>query len=159
MPNGWDCYAHQAELWNYLDERGPDGKMLPGKRADCCWHRRGGKDATCLNYEATESITDPGLYFHMLPTQRQARKVIWDGFTRDGIRHINQAFPEEIRSNTRSQDMQIELKNGAIWQLCGSDNYDALVGSNPKGIVFSEWALCNPAAWDFLSPILAENGG
>jgi len=55
--------------------------------------------------------------------------------------------------------MMIEFVNGAIWQLCGSDNYDSLVGSNVAGVVFSEWSLTNPRAWDYIRPILAENGG
>jgi hypothetical protein len=33
------------------------------------------------------------------------------------------------------------------------------MGANPVGVVFSEWSLQSPAAWDYLSPILAENGG
>lgn len=159
MPNMWDCYPHQRTLWSYLDERDENGNKVKGKRAVCVWHRRAGKDATVLNYTACEAIEEVGLYFHMLPTQRQARKVIWDGINRDSVRMIDQAFPEVIRKATRSQEMQIELKNGSIWQLCGSDNYDALVGSNPKGVIFSEWSLCNPYAWEYIRPILAENGG
>jgi hypothetical protein len=151
MPNNWDCYDHQKPLWNYLDNG--------GKRAVAVWHRRGGKDSTVLNYSATESIDKVGTYYHMLPTQRQAKKVIWDGIDRDGRRMIDQAFPKQLRAGINKQEMQIEQKNGSIWQLCGSDNYDSLVGSNPKGVVFSEWALCNPSAWDYIRPILAENNG
>lgn len=151
MPNGWDCMPHQTDLWNYLDEG--------GKRAVAVWHRRAGKDSTALNYTATEAIENTGVYWHMLPTQRQARKVVWDGIDRNGRRMIDQAFPKALRASTRSQEMQIELKSGSIWQLCGSDNYDALVGANPKGVIFSEWSLCDPKAWDFIRPILAENGG
>jgi phage terminase large subunit len=55
--------------------------------------------------------------------------------------------------------MFIELENGSTWQVVGSDNFDALVGSPPVGIVFSEWALAKPEAWTYLRPILAENGG
>jgi len=33
------------------------------------------------------------------------------------------------------------------------------MGANPIGCVFSEWSLQNPAAWDYVRPILAENGG
>ena len=55
--------------------------------------------------------------------------------------------------------MLIEYINGSIFQLVGSDNIDSLMGTNPIGCVFSEWPLQNPAAWDFLRPILAENGG
>jgi hypothetical protein len=55
--------------------------------------------------------------------------------------------------------MFIRLKNGATWQVLGSDRYDAAVGSPPYGITFSEWALSNPAAWAYLAPIVIENGG
>ena len=139
------------DLWHYLD--------TGGKRAVAVWHRRAGKDSTSLNYTATEAMENVGVYWHMLPTQKQARKVVWDGIDREGRRMINQVFPESIRKAKREQEMQIELKSGSIWQLCGSDNYDSLVGANPKGVVFSEWSLCDPKAWDFIRPILAENGG
>ena len=151
MPNDWDCMEHQRPFWNYLDGG--------GKRAVEVWHRRAGKDSTALNYTATEAVEKPGVYWHMLPTQKQARKVVWDGIDRAGRRMIDQAFPKAIRKGTRSQEMQIELVSGSIWQLCGSDNYDSLVGANPRGVIFSEWALCNPKAWDYIRPILAENGG
>src|SRR5208337_793438 len=55
--------------------------------------------------------------------------------------------------------MFIRFKNGAMWQVLGSDRYDAAVGSPPYGITFSEWALSNPAAWAYLAPIVLENNG
>src|SRR5580658_10180411 len=55
--------------------------------------------------------------------------------------------------------MFIRLKNGATWQVVGSDRYDAAVGSSPAGITFSEWALSNPSAWAYLAPIVTENDG
>jgi hypothetical protein len=55
--------------------------------------------------------------------------------------------------------MFIRLRTGSTFQVVGSDNFNSLVGSPPIGITFSEWALANPAAWAYLSPILAENGG
>ena len=55
--------------------------------------------------------------------------------------------------------MFIRFKSGSTFQLVGSDNYNALVGTPPIGLTASEWALANPTAWAYLSPILAENGG
>jgi hypothetical protein len=55
--------------------------------------------------------------------------------------------------------MFIKFKNGSTWQLVGSDNYNALVGSPPVGVVFSEYALADPRAWGYISPILEENNG
>jgi hypothetical protein len=95
----------------------------------------------------------------MLPTALQARKVIWDGIDKKGRRMIDQAFPPDVRKRKNDTEMKIELLNGSIWQCVGSDNYDSLVGSNPIGVVFSEYSIANPAAWDYIRPILAENGG
>ena len=72
---------------------------------------------------------------------------------------IDQAFPPELRKRTNAGETLLELKNGSIWQLAGSDNYDSLVGGNYVGLVFSEWSLCDPLAWEYLRPILRENGG
>ena len=72
---------------------------------------------------------------------------------------IDQVFPKEVRKSENATEMKIELISGSIWQLAGSDNFDSLVGSNPVGVVFSEWPLTNPSAWDYVRPILAENGG
>lgn len=55
--------------------------------------------------------------------------------------------------------MLIRFKCGSTWQVVGSDNFNSLVGSPPVGLVFSEWPLCDPAAWAYLMPILEENGG
>lgn len=49
--------------------------------------------------------------------------------------------------------------NGSTWQVVGSDNYQAMIGGSTAGVVFSEWALTDPAAWDFIRPILLENNG
>lgn len=129
------------------------------KRAMLVWCRRSGKDSTCLNYMATEAMQRVGTYYYMLPTQRQGRKVVWMGIGEDGRRIIDQAFPAVLRKRCLEDEMLIELVNGSIIQIVGSDSYDSIVGTNPVGIVFSEWALSDPRAYDFVRPILAENGG
>jgi hypothetical protein len=95
----------------------------------------------------------------MLPQAKQARKVIWDGIDRAGRRIIDQAFPKELRVSTNETEMKIGLKCGSIWQVVGSDNYNSLIGSNPVGVVFSEYSVAKPSSWDYIRPILAENGG
>jgi hypothetical protein len=129
------------------------------KRAVCVWHRRAGKDSCAINYTAKEAHRRIGVYWHVLPTQKQARKVIWQGIDKQGRRIIDQAFPKELVKRSRDDEMMVEFKNGAIWQLVGGDNYDANVGSNPVGVVFSEWSITDPRAWEYVRPILAENGG
>tara|TARA_R110000772_G_scaffold4094_8_gene14480 strand:+ start:243 stop:1523 length:1281 start_codon:yes stop_codon:yes gene_type:complete len=150
LPNNWNPRGYQLPLWTALEQG--------CKRAVAVWHRRAGKDATGLHWTTVAAIQRPGIYWHMLPTLAQARKVVWDGRTKDGTKTMD-AWPEELIAHRRNDEMKLELKNGSIWQCVGSDNYDSLVGSNPIGVVFSEYSLADPAAWDFIRPILAENDG
>ena len=148
----WYCEPHQDRLWNYLD--------AGGLRAACVWHRRAGKDDIALRWTRRALCKRVGNYWHMLPQAEQARKAIWDAINpHSGRRRIDEAFPTELRRRTITNEMKIEFKNGSIWQVVGSDNFNALVGSPPVGIVFSEWALADPASWAYLRPILRENGG
>lgn len=150
--NGWLPRPYQMGAWAALEA----GK----KRLALAWHRRAGKDDLSLHWTATAAMQRVGPYWHMLPQANQARKAIWDAVNpRTGRRRIDDAFPMEIREATRETDMFIRFKNGATWQVVGSDNYNSLVGSPPVGIVFSEYALADPAAWALLRPILLENGG
>lgn len=134
--------------------------MDGGKRASLAWHRRAGKDDLCLHFAAIAAHERIGNIWHMLPEAAQARKAIWLAVNpKTGKRRIDEAFPVELRASTNDQEMMIRFRNGSTWQLCGSDNYDSLIGSSPMGIVFSEYAVANPAAWAYLRPILLENGG
>jgi phage terminase large subunit len=152
LPNNWKPRPDQMPLWNYLQG--------DGTRAVEVAHRRWGKDDVALHYTATAGFKRVGNYWHMLPQYNQCRKAIWEAVNpRTGKRRIDEAFPKEIRKKTRETDMFIEFVNGSTWQLVGSDNFDALVGSPPIGIVFSEYALSDPMSWAYLSPILDENGG
>lgn len=130
------------------------------KRAVAVWHRRSGKDDVALHWTATQAVQKPAAYWHLLPQSNQARKAVWDAVDpHTGIRRIDWAFPKELRDTTREQDMLIRFKNGSTWQVVGSDNYNALVGSSPYGIVYSEYMLSDPNAWSFIRPILQENKG
>ena len=154
IPNEWSPRAYQQPAWDYLMQD------KPGLRSVVVAHRRYGKDSIGINVMAAKAMAKPGLYYYMAPTQKHARKIIWDNIGADGKRIIDQAFPKEIRTAMNGQDMRIDLVNGSIFQVLGSDNYDSIVGSNPSGIVFSEWAIADkPEAWDYLRPILLENGG
>ena len=96
----------------------------------------------------------------MLPQANQARKALWDAVNpHTGKKRIDEAFPLPIRRTTLDHEMMIRFINGSSWQVVGSDNFNSLVGSPPIGLVFSEWPLCDPAAWAYLMPIIEENGG
>lgn len=106
-----------------------------------------------------ESQLNVGGYWHFFPKHSQARRAIWNGVDpKLGLNFIDAAFGGLIE-HRNSSDMFLELKGGSTWQLLGSDNYDRLVGGNARGAVFSEWALCDPRALDYIKPIIVENHG
>lgn len=130
------------------------------RRFFLAWHRRAGKDVFGLDFGRERSQERIGSYWHLFPFHVQARRAIWKGIdARTGERFIDRAFPESMREHTNDTEMSITFKNGSTWQMLGSDNYDRLVGANPAGVLFSEFALCDPAAWDYIRPILVENKG
>lgn len=139
----------------------PREKFREGlRRQMLIWHRRAGKDIDSLDFAADQAATERGTYWHLYPSHVQAKRAIWNGIdARTGERFLDRAFPQDKRVSTRSQDMQIETEFGSMWQLCGSDRYDSLVGSDVRGVTFSEWALCDPRAWDYIRPIIRANGG
>lgn len=150
--------------YNYTPRRyqEPFWKAMTGgiKRAALVWHRRSGKDKTALNFTATQSQFRVGTYYYFLPTYRQGKKIIWDGIDRDGFKFLDHIPKELIAPNGKNEtEMQLELKNGAIIQLIGAENIDSIVGTNPVGVVYSEYSLIPKRAWDLVRPILRENGG
>lgn len=127
-------------------------------RSFLAWHRRAGKDVYSLDFAHDRAMERVGQYWHMFPFHVQARRAIWKGIdARTGERFIDRAFPDRIDEN--DTEMSITLPNHSTWQMLGSDYYDRMVGSNPAGVVFSEWALGDPAAWQYIRPILLENKG
>ncbi len=121
-------------------------------------HRRAGKDKEAMQLLQMAALAKPGLYFYLLPKINQARTVIWEGRGLDGVKLID-CIPPKLVTKDHQTTMRRYLSNGSIIQVTGADNYETLVGSNPLGIVFSEYSLCHPRAWHFMRPILAQNGG
>ena len=130
-----------------------------GKKACEIWHRKAGKDRVATFIESEMAFKRVGLYWHALPKYEDARKVIWDAITPDGKRLIDVNFPKEIVKKRLDHEMKLELVNGSIWQPVGADNYDSLVGAFPVHVTWSEYAIMNPQARNFIRPALAMNDG
>jgi hypothetical protein len=154
LPNGWTPRPYQEAPMRYMD--------AGGKRVVTIWHRRGGKDLTALHQTCKEAHKRTGVYWHIFPTAEQGRKAIWEGFTKDGQRILEQVFPRELRRSPRefttNGEMVVTLKCGSIWRLLGSDKME-VVGAGPVGVVLSEYALAKPNTWDLIRPMLRENDG
>jgi phage terminase large subunit len=154
LPNNFTPRAYQRRFMAYFD-RG-------GRRAMWVVHRRGGKDLTALHQTCKMMHKRKGAYWHVFPIAEQARKAIWEGFTKDGQRIMEQVFPASIRATPRnflpSGEMVVTLKCGSTWRLMGSDKME-VVGAGPVGVTFSEFALAKPTTWNLIRPMLRENDG
>ena len=117
-----------------------------------------GKDIVAWNLAIRQCIKKTCVVFYIFPTYAQAKKVIWNSITNDG-RSFHDFIPKELIKSKNSQEMKITFINDSILQLIGSDNVDRLVGTNPYGCVFSEYAIQDPRAYQFLRPILVANNG
>lgn len=150
LPYNFDPRNYQLPLLRALDSG--------FTRAVWVAHRRSGKDKTLINVVAKKMYERVGAYYYFFPTYNQGRKILWDGRDKAGFKFTDH-IPQSLRTGTNNTEMKIETENGSIFQIVGTDKIDSVVGTNPVGCVFSEYALQNPQAWDYMRPILAENGG
>lgn len=151
IPHEWEPYPHQERFWEALMVRNV-------KRIVIVWHRRAGKDLTMLNALVCKMMQKVGVYWYVFPTYRQGRDVVWNGMTNDGRRFLD-AIPKALIKRKRDDMMSVELVNGSQLFIKGSDRIDTLVGANPIGVVFSEYSIQNPQAWNLIRPILNANEG
>lgn len=120
--------------------------------------RRAGKDITAFNIAIRYMLRNVCVVYYIFPTYAQGKKILWDSLNNDGMKILDY-IPSELIVSTNSQEMKIKLVNGSLFQVVGSDNVDSLVGTNPKLCIFSEYALQDPRAFQYIRPILAGNEG
>ncbi len=163
IPCGFTPRPYQRNLLQQLDGI-PGHPETKKKRAVLVWHRRGGKDITSWCYMIKEAITTPGLYAYFFPQYHQGRLALWEGIDKStGKRYLEYLGGSKagtgVIANLNKQEMSIELINGSIIRIVGTDNFHSIRGSNPIGCVFSEYAWHDPSAWHTIRPILRVNGG
>jgi len=128
------------------------------KRVLCLWPRRAGKDVCAFNLAIRAALRKTQTIFYVFPTYNSGRKILWDAITNDGLRILDYC-PLEL-ADRNEQLMRLRFKNGSVLQVIGSNDYDtALVGTNAQFIIFSEYALQDPRAYQFARPILTANDG
>ena len=159
LPYLFNPWPHQDEIFVEFYEG--------GKRRFCeVIHRRGGKDKVALNLMICEMTQRVGNYCHVFPQRQRARYIVWEGIDSDGRRYIDH-FPPELVYRKREQDMMISLvhpddtsKEGSIYRCMGSDrDVYLLVGTNPVGVIWSEFPEINPRMRELVLPILRRNNG
>lgn len=152
LPYKYKPRSYQMNAWRHFQGN------QEGKRGVCVWHRRAGKDLFGINLVQTKVPERIGTYWHMLPTYKQGRNIVWNGHTREGRAFLDHFHPSMV-ANKNSTEMRVTFTNGSNYQVVGTDDINSLVGTNPVGVIFSEYSLHDPGAWDYIRPILAENGG
>jgi phage terminase large subunit len=150
IPYKYNPRGYQRNIYNCL--------AAGYKRGMAVWHRRAGKDKTFFNLMTKEAFKRVGLYFYILPYYKQARMVVWNGMDKTGFKLLDHV-PQQLIAHRDNQQMILTLVNGSLIQLVGSDDVDSIVGTNPIGMLFSEFSLQKPKAWELMAPILLENGG
>jgi hypothetical protein len=151
LPYNFELRKYQLPIFEAFDKG--------FKRLILIHHRRAGKDKACWNLMIREAWQTVGNYYYLFPTYSQARKALWEGRDKSGMRNIDHIPRDLIEGKPNETEMKIKLKNGSLIQLIGVEDADKIVGTNPKGMVFSEYSLQNPKAWELMRPILLENGG
>lgn len=151
LPYGIKLRDYQYEVWDAFFNEGKD-------RFINVWHRRAGKDKVWLNIMIAVSQLRVGVYYYTFPKLNQARKVIWEGIDDKGKRFLDH-IPASLIKKVNNSEMTIQFKNGSLLRLGGIDHYDSLMGTNPVGMILSEFSLQNPLAWQYFEPILIENKG
>jgi phage terminase large subunit len=125
--------------------------------------RRSGKEMESWNFIIQGAIESPGLYLMVYPTNVRARAVLWDGdilLKNGSIVKFLDMIPSRLFLSRNNQEMKIKLVNGSIIWVVGSDiDPDKLRGTNPRGIVFAEFAFQDPRVFYFMLPALRQNKG
>ena len=159
LPYLFDPWPHQEEWFTAFYDHGI-------RRFMEVVHRRGGKDKGFLNLMINEMTQRVGNYCHVFPQRNRARLIVWQGIDSEGRRYIDH-FPPPLIYRKREQEMMVSLRHpdepwreGSIYWCMGSDkDVYLLVGTNPVGIIWSEFAEIDPRMRELVLPILRRNGG
>ena len=149
--NRFKLRDYQVCLFDAIENKGYQRVLL-------IWPRRAGKDVAAFNLCIRAALKKVQVIYYIFPTYSQGRKILFDSITNDGKRILDYV-PKELVDAINIQEMKIKFKNGSLLQIVGSDNYDGLVGTNPQLCVFSEYALQDPRAYQYIRPILTANDG
>jgi len=126
--------------------------------------RRSGKEVESWNFLVSSALETPALYLMGYPTNVRARKILWEGQITmpDGssLKFLDMIPKRFIAGKPNNIEMTVKLTNGSVIWVVGSDiDPDKMRGINPRGVVLSEFAFCDPKLYYIIAPILRQNKG
>ena len=99
------------------------------------------------------AIEKPGeTYFYCAPTYRMAKDIAW--------KTLKSLVPKMWVKSKNESDLKIELVNGSMIELKGTENAMALRGRSLSGVVMDEAAFMSSEVWfEVIRPALADKQG
>jgi hypothetical protein len=116
-----------------------------------CAGRRSGKSVLAQLTVINWAQSQPGNYYIVSPTYRQAKSIHWN--------EIRKLVPKGLIEKTNETELSITLKNGSVIELKGAENPDALRGIKLRGLVIDEIASIRNWSWlwsEVLRPTLTD---
>lgn len=90
--------------------------------------------------------------WYIAPSYRQAEMIAW--------KLILKTLPPEIVKRQNNMKLEIELWNGSLIELKGTENEDSLRGAGLDFCVLDEYAFMKPHIWGMIiQPMFATTGG
>lgn len=123
-------------------------------------HRRYGKDFLAIIILIICAVEHPGNYYIFAPYFRQAKEIVVDGKTLDGVPMIDNLIPRVLLKNPKAQfivnrsDWSITLFNDSKIFIRGADNPNSNVGVGARGIIYTEAALMKPGFYQYMKPAI-----
>lgn len=121
--------------------------------------RRHGKDVEDLTMASKTCFTRKGTYFYVFPTRKWAKRAVWDTMAEiNGISQpiIDHVFPPQLVKRKNETDLFLELINGSMFFMGGTDNLD-FVGQGGQGYTMSEFSLHKEEVTSLLTPIIRQS--
>jgi len=114
--------------------------------------RRGGKTVLGGMELLRGAAERKGVYYYVAPTYRMAKDIAWDTY--------KAIIPERWIRKKNESNLRIDLINGSIIYLKGSEDPDALRGPALNGVVLDECAFQQEYTWrSVIRPALSDRGG
>jgi hypothetical protein len=116
--------------------------------------RRFGKTELALALLLTACLRTSGVYRYIAPTQKLARKTLW----RRKLKRV--LDPSWLTKPPNETNLEVWFKTGAILEVLGADDPDALRGEGVSGAVLDEYADMAEETWpEAVRPSLADMRG